>query len=433
MSYTVDHTHDPDRRSWIESAHGAGDFPLQNLPLGVFSTSNQEKRLGVAIGDEILDLTAVAATGLLKAELAMACRGTDLNGLMALPAKSRRALRHRLFELLVDDADESFRGAVGPLLLPSRDAELHLPAEVGDYTDFYASVFHATNVGKLFRPDNPLLPNYKHIPIGYHGRSSSLVASGQAIHRPHGQSKAPDATEPSFGPSRLLDYELEVGIFVGPGNDLGTIIDLADAHQHFFGLCLLNDWSARDIQGWEYQPLGPFLGKSFASSLSPWVVTAEALAPYRGPVFERPGGDPRPLPYLFSDREQAHGGIDLTVEAWLQTAQMAAEGHEPVRLSAASFRDLYWTTGQMITHHASNGCNLRPGDLLGSGTVSGASAESRGCLLEITQRGKHPVELPSGEERRFLQDGDEVILRGFCEAPDRVRIGFGECRGKIVG
>jgi fumarylacetoacetase len=291
------------------------------------------------------------------------------------------------------------------------------PAAVGDYTDFYASIDHATNVGRMFRPDNPLLPNYKHVPIAYHGRSSSLVVSGTAVRRPAGQ-----LGEGKFGPTRELDYEVELGAFLGPGNRLGEPIPVGQAHDHVAGLCLLNDWSARDVQRWEYQPLGPFLAKNFATSLSPWVVTAEALAPFRT---DPPAHDAPVLPYL---QEGRGGAFDITVEAWLKTRSMA----DPVRLSRSHFRDLYWTLGQMVAHHTSNGCPLRPGDLIGSGTVSGPDRENRGCLLELTWKGTEPVRLPNGEERTFLEDGDELTLTGFCERAGFARIGLGSCRGVIV-
>lgn len=306
-----------------------------------------------------------------------------------------------------------------------------LPVDIGDYTDFYSSIHHATNVGRLFRPDNPLLPNYKHIPIGYHGRASSVVISGTPVRRPSGQTKAPDADAPSFGPSRLLDYEVEVGFFVGEGNELGVPRSLDETEERLFGFCLVNDWSARDMQGWEYQPLGPFLAKSFLTSISPWIVTTEALAPFREPAFERAEGDPQPLPYLDSERNRSRGGIGLVLEAHLSTPAMEEQGLPPHRLSRGNFRNMYWTAAQMATHHASNGCNLRPGDLLASGTVSGESADSRGCLLEITRRGAEPVQLPSGEERKFLQDGDTVTLGGYCEKEGAVRIGFGQCAGTV--
>jgi len=434
MSFTVDHTHEPNRKSWVASANAADhDFPLQNLPFAVFSIDEQACRIGVAIGEQILDLEACALEGMLPDASAAAASSEVLNELMALPAQARLELRHAIFALLEESASAEVQAQVQACLVDASAVEFHMPARVGDYTDFYASVHHATNVGKLFRPDNPLLPNYKHIPIGYHGRASSLVVSGTDVKRPHGQSKAPDAESPSFGPSKLLDYELEVGIFVGPGNAMGDTIPMAEAHEHFFGLCLLNDWSARDLQAWEYQPLGPFLGKSFASTLSPWVITAEALAPYRVAAYTRPEGDPQPLDYLMTEQDQSAGAFDLDLEVWLRTAQMTEQGLPAERLSRTNFQYLYWTVGQMITHHASNGCNMQPGDFLGSGTVSGDSKDAFGCLLEITRRGQEPVQLASGEERKFLQDGDELILRGSCQGEGRARIGFGECAGRIVG
>src|SRR6185503_5067574 len=317
------------------------------------------------------------------------------------------------------------------VLVPMDDVEMLLPASIGDYSDFYASMHHATNVGSMFRPDNPLLPNYKWVPIGYHGRASSIVVGGTSVHRPNGQTRDGDGP-PTYGPSMRLDYELEVGVFVGPGNTLGSSIAIDDAPSHIFGLCLVNDWSARDVQTWEYQPLGPFLAKSFATSVSPWVVTLDAVEPYRAPAFARAPGDPAPLPHLYSQNDTKRGGLAIALEVSLSSAQMRQRTMEPMRISRGSFTDMYWTIAQLLTHHASNGCNLRPGDLLASGTVSGATKESRGCLLERTWRGTEPLELPTGERRAFLEDGDEVILRGWCEAEGRPRIGFGECRGVIV-
>jgi fumarylacetoacetase len=313
------------------------------------------------------------------------------------------------------------------------EAVMAPPAIIGDYTDFYSSIHHASNVGRLFRPGNPLLPNYKYVPIGYHGRASSIVVSGTPVGRPSGQSKEPAAEAPVFGPTRSLDYELEVGFFAGPGNALGQPIPIADAEQHIFGLCLLNDWSARDMQSWEYQPLGPFLAKSFATTISPWIVTMEALAPFRVPAFQRPDGDPEPLPYLSAAEDRERGGIDLTLEVYIASRQMREAALQPMRLSRGNLRNLYWTLAQLLTHHSSNGCNLRPGDLLATGTVSGPSREERGCLLELTQRGAEPIRLPNGEIRKFLEDGDEVILRGYCERDGFARIGLGECRGTIAG
>ena len=420
-------------RSWVESANDPQtDFPLENLPFGVFRRRDGAACVGVAIGDQILDLRAIAQAGLLTSivkEIAASCEQDSLNTLMALDREASRVLRLRLTEVL---ADRSARARVEPFLVPQAGPEMLLPAHIGDYTDFYASIYHATNVGRLFRPDNPLLPNYKYVPIGYHGRASSIVVSGEAIRRPCGQTKAPDADVPSFGASRSLDYELEVGFFVGRGNALGEAISIDEAESHIFGLCLVNDWSARDVQAWEYQPLGPFLAKNFATTISPWIVTMDAIEPFRVPALMRADSDPAPLPYLHSSESRGRGGIDLKLEVWLRTQQMRTENTPAERLSRGNLRDLYWTLAQMLTHHASNGCNLQPGDLLASGTVSGATPDSLGCLLEITRRGAEPLQLSNGETRKFLEDGDEVILRGYCEREGYPRIGFGECRGVVL-
>ena len=428
-------THDPARTSWIESANPAtADFPLQNLPFGVFRPAGtQTPRIGVAIGDQILDLFAAADLDLLPAAARAFCQQTTLNALMAAGPAAWTSLRARLSELLgADSCPAALQAQVRRCLVPQGAATMQLPAAIGDYTDFYASIFHATNVGRLFRPDQPLLPNYKWVPIGYHGRSSSIAVSGTPVRRPHGQSRPVDQPAPLFGPSKSLDYELELGAFVGPGNPRGESIPLAAAAGHLFGVVLLNDWSARDLQSWEYQPLGPFLAKNFATTISPWVVTMEALAPFRAPAFARPAGDPAPLPYLADRNDAAHGGLALTLEVWLLTEKMRAAGGTPHRLSSGNFQQMYWTLAQLLTHHASNGCNLQPGDLLGSGTVSGPTPDSRGCLLELTARGTEPLRLPSDEERRFLEDGDEVILRGYAERPGARRIGLGECRGRVL-
>jgi fumarylacetoacetase len=431
IGFLLDETHAPARMSWVESANEAGaDFPIQNLPFAVFQpVPGEAARIGVGIGDQVLDLRAVAGAGHLDQlpRAAAALEEPSLNQLMALPAATREALRRRLSALLL-------RGAapLHGMLVPRHQARLLLPAEIGDYTDFYASVFHATNVGSMFRPDNPLLPNYKWVPIGYHGRASSVVASGTVVRRPAGQRKPPEAIAPGFGPSRQLDYELEVGAWIGAGNRLGEPIPIAEAEEHLFGLSLLNDWSARDLQAWEYQPLGPFLAKNFATTVSPWVVTREALAPFRVPAFPRPAGDPEPLEYLSDAGNSAQGGFAITLEVALETTRMRELGLPPYRLSRAGFHQLYWTVAQLITHHASGGCNLRPGDLLGSGTVSGPDKAERGCLLEITWRGQEPLTLPSGETRTFLEDGDEVVMTGCCDRPGAVRIGFGECRGRVA-
>jgi len=421
------------RRCWVESANDPEtDFPLENLPFGLYDDA-RGGRMGIAIGDQIFDLRRCAEVNLLEglsAHTVKVCRdGLWMRELVLRKPTAASELRDRVGEIL---GDASRRSAAEQCLLRQSSVRIILPHDIGDYTDFYASIHHATNVGRLFRPDNPLLQNYKWVPIGYHGRASSIVISGTEIRRPCGQMKAPDAAEPAFGASRSLDYELEVGFFIGQGNDLGETIPLEQAEKHIFGLCLVNDWSARDIQAWEYQPLGPFLGKSFATTISPWVVTLDALEPYRVPAAARPEGDPKPLPYLWSEQDQARGGLDINLEVWLATAKMRAAGEAPVRLSRGNLKDLYWTLSQMVTHHASNGCNLRPGDLMATGTVSGATPDSVGSLLERTKRGAEPLVLPNGEQRKFLEDGDEVILKGWCEREGYPRIGFGECRGVIA-
>jgi fumarylacetoacetase len=391
--------------------------------------------VGVAIGDHILDLAASAATlGVPSGKLAGLCTEPTLNRLMAAGKPQWSALRGEISELLAADSAVA-RGSARTaerILVPQSEADILLPAMIGDYSDFYASVHHASNVGSMFRPDNPLLPNYKWVPIGYHGRASSVVTSGTSVRRPKGQIKGPESEQPVYAASRALDYEAEMGCFVGPGNALGETVALDQAEDHLFGLCLVNDWSARDIQTWEYQPLGPFLAKSFATTISPWVVTFEALAPYRVAAYQRAAGDPDPLPYLEGEPNRSAGAIDVTVEVLLGTARMRQAGLPPVRLSQARLADLYWTLAQMFTHHTSNGCNLRPGDLFATGTISGPTREARGCLLELTWRGAEPLVLPNKETRKFLEDGDEVILRAFCEQPGKIRIGFGECRGIIL-
>jgi len=440
-SSALDETHDPALRSWIESANDPStDFPVQNLPFGVFRRreTHDSPRIGVAIGDMVLDATGCVDAGLfdpLSTSVVEALDSLTLNRVMALDRDDRRALRKRLSEALrlEPGGTGNPRHMVGAFLMPMAEVELLLPVAIGDYSDFYASLFHATNVGRLFRPENPLLPNYKHVPVGYHGRASSIVVSGAPVARPSGQTRSGGTAGPVFGPSLQLDYELEVGILIGPGSQLGQPIPIDCAEQHVFGLCLVNDWSARDIQQWEYQPLGPFLSKSFATSVSPWVVTLEALAPFRAAAFSRLEGDPEPLPYLQSAADRQAGGFAVTLEVWLSSRRMRDERRDAVRLSRGSFTSMYWTPAQIVTHQASNGCNLRTGDLLASGTVSGPGADERGSLLELTWRGSDPKSLPTGEQRRFLEDGDEVILRGYCEREGFRRIGFGECRGTIVG
>ncbi|HVS31047.1 MAG TPA: fumarylacetoacetase [Thermoanaerobaculia bacterium] len=409
-------------KSWVESANGHSDFPIENLPFGVFRQG--EGRVGVAIGDSILDLKGCHDAGLITE---WACTRDSLSELMSRGREAAGRLRRRLVELLGEGSEE--RENVEKHLVRRADAEMLLPATIGDYTDFYASIHHATNVGSMFRPDNPLLPNYKYVPIGYHGRASSIIASGTPFQRPLGQTRDEGARVPGFGPARKLDYEMEVGVFIGRGNAPGEPIFMHDAEQYVFGLCLVNDWSARDIQTWEYQPLGPFLSKNFATSISPWVVTLDALEPFRVPPFKRAEGDPPPLEYLEHDEDR---GIDINLEVLISSQKMREAGLEPHLLSRGSFRDMYWTIAQLIAHHTSNGCNLRPADLIASGTVSGAAKDSRGCLLELTWRGTEPIDLPGGESRRFLEDGDEVIMRGWCEREGATRIGFGECRGLVL-
>jgi fumarylacetoacetase len=436
MNHPPDGTHDPRLVSWVESANNpATPFPIQNLPYGIHRRRGEDAfpGAGVAIGDMILDLSACARQGYLSTAgpgVAEACTRATLNDLMRLPAVVRRGLRRRVSDLLAASAPE--RDRLRSLLMPIRDAELLLPAAIGDYTDFYASIHHATHVGSMFRPDQPLLPNYRYVPIGYHGRASSVVVSGTGVHRPSGQTKEETADVPQFGPTRQLDYELEVGWFVGPGNPLGVPIPIAEADDHLFGVTLLNDWSARDIQKWEYVPLGPFLAKNFATTISPWVVTMDALAPFRAPAAGRASSDPPPLNYLSAPDDQQEGALDVVLEVFLETPAMRTAHHEPFRVSRVNLRGLYWTPAQMVAHHTGNGCSLQSGDLLGSGTVSGPERDTQGCLLEVTRRGREPLLLPGGEVRTFLEDGDEVILRAYCEREGVRRIGFGECRGRIL-
>jgi fumarylacetoacetase len=430
----LDATHDPAQRSWVASANDAGtDFPIQNLPYGRFRRSGTDEpwRIGVAIGDRVLDLKLARAQcpwGPGIDELLAPLAAGDLNAFMALGTTARRTLRGVLSAALAEGSDQ------GPFLelclVPQAQVELALPFRTTDYTDFYTGIHHATTVGKLFRPDNPLLPNYKWVPIGYHGRASSLIASGTDFVRPRGQLKG-EGEVPEVAPTRRLDYELELGAVVGTANELGTPVDITRAEAHLFGLVLLNDWSARDIQGWEYQPLGPFLSKNFATTLSPWVVTMEALEPYRMP-FVRPEGDPAPLPYLDSEANRSAGAIDITLEVWIQTAAMRARDVAPQRLSQSNFRDAYWTLAQLLAHHTSNGCNLQPGDLLGTGTQSGPGPGQGGSLLELSAGGRQPIVLAGGETRTFLQDGDAVILRAHCARDGAARIGFGDCVATVL-
>jgi fumarylacetoacetase len=428
----LDRTNDPQAQSWLASANlSECAFPIQNLPFAVFKHGNESFRGGVAIGDHIVDLEQFAKLPHLNpvaARGAEAASGPTLNALMQLGLPTWQELRHALFAAL--SLDSPLEARVQACLVPQRDAVYALPAHIGDYTDFYTSIYHATAIGRLFRPDNPLLPNYKWLPIGYHGRSSSIGVSGQSFPRPNGQRVLPGETVPTLGPSKRLDYEFEMGVFVGPGNNRGTPIPLAEAEEHIFGLCLLNDWSARDLQAWEYQPLGPFLSKNFATTISPWVVTLQALAPFRTP-FARPAGDPQPLPYLDEARNREGGAIDIKLEAFLQSARMREAGSAPLRLSSTSFRHSYWTIAQLVAHHTVNGCDLRAGDLLGTGTQSGPTPAEAGSLVELSVGGSKPIAV--GEEHRtFLEDGDAVIFRAWCEKAGAARIGFGELHAHIL-
>jgi fumarylacetoacetase len=409
----LDRTHDPELRSWVEYADDT-DFPVQNLPYGIFRRkgSKEKPRGGVAIGDQIFDLAALGLN-----------TGPNLNKVAAAGRPAWKALRKGVSDFL---SRKNYRKNLAKHLVPMRKAEMFVPVAIGDYSDFYAGIHHATTMGRMFRPDNPLLPNYKWMPIGYHGRASSIVVSGTPVARPSGQIKPGE--RPELAPSRRLDYEAELGFVIGPGNALGKPVGIEKALDHVFGVVLLNDWSARDIQAWEYQPLGPFLAKSFATTISPWIVTLEALEPYRCPAFPREAQDPRPLDYLSGEENEKRGGLDITLEMHLRTAAMRA----PVRLSSSSSRDMYWTVAQMVAHHTSNGCNLQPGDLLGSGTISGTAPGSAGSMMELTQAGKAPLELPGGEKRSFLEDGDEVIQRGRCARAGQAAIGFGEAAGRVT-
>jgi fumarylacetoacetase len=428
----IDATHDPALRSWVASANESQtDFPIQNLPFGRFRRPGEAWRIGVAIGDKVLDLRQAAERGPwpdnVRSLLEPLAAG-DLNAFMALGGTARRTVRQALSKALAEGSEAE--KVLLACLVEQSAVELGVPCRIGDYTDFYVGIHHATAVGKLFRPDNPLLPNYKWIPIGYHGRASSVVVSGTPIRRPRGQTAG--AERPNFGPTQRLDLELELGFLIGAGNALGTPIPIADAEDHLFGVTLFNDWSARDIQAWEYQPLGPFLAKNFGSTISPWVVTMEALAPFRA-AFHRPEGDPQPLPYLDDARNRTSGALDIRIQVQLQTAAMRQAGVAPVTISTSSSASAaYWTPAQLIAHHTVNGCNLQPGDLLGSGTLSGVERHQAGSLLEMTFGGKEPITLPNGETRTFLQDGDTLSLVGHCERPGARRIGFGSCVGTVV-
>ncbi|MBK7595996.1 MAG: fumarylacetoacetase [Gemmatimonadetes bacterium] len=426
----LDRSHDPALTSWVTSANGHSDFPIQNLPFGLIDGQGEDPEIVVAIGDQVLHLRTAVEAGWgseLSIDAITRIIFGPLNHFAAAGPNEWTAVRLALSDAL---SDPSWQERLSPALLPQDAVEMLLPVHIGDYTDFYASVYHATNVGSMFRPDNPLLPNYKWVPIGYHGRASSIVLDGTPIRRPQGQTKAADADTPTFGPSRSLDYELEVALVIGGENDLGTPVTSATATDRIFGVVLLNDWSARDLQAWEYQPLGPFLAKNFASTISPWVVTTDALRPFRAAMPARAAGDPAPLPYLQVPGDRTwHIGLEVA----LQTAAMRSRGDAPFVVSRVDFADaMYWSPAQLVTHHGSNGCNLTPGDLLGSGTISGPAAESRGCLLERTWRGAEPLTLPDGTSRKFLEDGDEVLMTGRCESPGAVPIGFGACRGVVA-
>ena len=423
-----DQTHDLARVSWVSGSGPGSDFPLQNLPLGIFSEAAGQRRPGVAIGDYVLDLAGIA--DLLEEDWRGDLAQPVLNAWLSRGPDDARALRARLSELL---GDERYRDDVEPNLIGQSEVRLHVPCLIGDYTDFYVGIYHATNIGMQFRPDQPLLPNYKYVPIGYHGRASSVRASGEPVIRPCGQRKPPDADVPEYSPTRRLDYELELGLWIGCGNALGSPIPIGEAERHIAGYCLLNDWSARDLQAWEYQPLGPFLAKNFLTSISPWVVSPDALVPFRGAMPERPAGDPAPLPYLDDAGDRASGALAIQLEVTLTTARMRASGHAPHVLSRGSAdAAMYWSAAQIVAHHSANGCNLQPGDLIGTGTLSTADDSGLGSLMEISRGGQQPLALEGGESRSFLEDGDEVTLRAWCEADGAVRIGLGECVGRVV-
>jgi fumarylacetoacetase len=425
---TLDETHDPSRVSWVSGAQAGSDFPVQNLPLGLCSEAKGRRRPGVAIGDYILDLTAIA--DLLDEGWRGDFAQPVLNRWLARGRDAHRDLRLRLSELL---SDKRYSDDVEPSLIGQSEVRMHVPCLVGDYTDFYVGIHHATNVGRQFRPESPLLPNYKYVPIGYHGRASSVRPSGEQVVRPSGQRKLPDADAPEYGPSRRLDYELELGMWIGRGNELGSPIPVGEAGDHVAGFCLLNDWSARDLQAWEYQPLGPFLAKNFLTSISPWIVTSDALSPFRKAMPPRLAGDPQPLPYLDDSGDRESGALGIRLEVTLTTERMRSEGLAPHLLSRGSAdAAMYWSAAQIVAHHSSNGCNLQPGDLIGTGTLSTDRDDGLGSLLEISRGGKQAVELPGGETRSFLEDGDEITLRAWCEADGAVRIGFGECVGRVV-
>jgi fumarylacetoacetase len=434
--HPLNHTHDPAARSWLKSANLGSDFPIQNLPIAVFRRRGTDAVFGggIAIGDQVVDLSALGLSGLLQGEALRACSMAAqpaLNEFMAAGPAAWQALRHALFALLENDATSGEQQAVRACLLPQNEVEYAVPARIGDYTDFYTSIYHARNVSQIVKPGEPLPSNFQWIPIAYHGRTSSIVVSGTPFKRPMGQAMPPGASEPVYGPCKRLDFELELGLFIGAGNPMGQPITLAEAENHIFGVCLLNDWSARDIQFWEMTPLGPFLGKNFCTTISPWIISMEALAPYRLP-FERPAGQPQPLAYLDEAANRAQGVLDIQLEVLLQTPQSADTG-AGAQVTRTSFRHQYWTLAQMVTQHTMGGCNLQPGDLLGTGTISGPTPQECGALVELTKGGREPLVLSGGEEQRtFLLDGDSVVLRGWCEKPGAARIGFGECRGTVL-
>ncbi len=431
----IDDTHKADRTSWVSSANGHATFPIQNLPLGVFSPDCGSARGGIAIGDSIFDIGAALEAGLFTGaarDAAEAAAGRILNPLLEAGPAARQALRRRVGDILDANNADAVKAIAGRLVHDSDRCAMHLPARIGDFTDFFAGIHHAETAGRINRPDNPLMPNYKYVPVAYHSRASSVRPSGGLVRRPNGQRKPPEQAAPDFGPCRNLDYELELGVWIGPGNDIGSPIPIAEASRHVAGFCLLNDWSARDIQSWESQPLGPFLSKSLSTFVSPWIVTAEALAPFRIAQPPRPAGDPAPLPHLNDPADQAHGGFDIGFQVLLLTPKMRQAGAAPHGLSRSNASMLYWTVAQMVAHHTSNGCNLQPGDLFGSGTVSGTAPGSEGCLLEMTRGGRNPVSFPNGETRTYLVDGDEVIFRATARRDGFVSIGFGECRGTVT-
>ena len=439
MTYQINETHNPNLSSWVESANAATtDFPIQNLPLGVFRKKGEQGAgtVGIAVGDSILDVSAVQTAGLLSGnadKAARQCNSSSLNNLMALGQDYWSALRVQTSRLLSTDTAQGrkARALVKKILVPMTQAEMLKPVMIGDYTDFTASIYHATNAGQVLNADNALVPNYKYVPIAYHGRCSSIVVSGTNFNRPNGQSKSQADAAPTFGPSKRFDYELELGFYIGQPNALGQPISVEQAEAHLFGVCLVNDWSARDIQGWEMQPLGPFVSKSTATSVSAWVVTLEALAPFHRPAFERAAGDPAPLPHLYSEQNQKEGALDISLSIDYSSAQMREQNIAPARISNSGTKFLYWTPAQLLAHHTSAGCNMNVGDLFASGTVSGPTNDARGCMLELTWGGRDPYTLPTGEQRRFIEDGDEVTLSGYCEREGFQRIGLGECRGKV--